>query len=310
MSSASSPMEELIKRITRMFYEPHHVVIMDIMLNHMVLSEDDLADKMKLLPREFNRLAVKLKDDKILSSVTTNDIKPDGMQTTKTTFSLNFAQIINIVKYKIFVMTKQLETKMRDKETKIMYHCEKCDISHSLLDVQSLLDSTTFTFRCSDCGSELKEKKESSENEKMHASDIFKKLMEEVNCIIILLKEIESLGIESAPRKSSATQEDADTPEEQGREYSNNKLLFAEEETEEKISIPEIEIESEKEAAVISNEQEEEANDSTSKNSEIGMETVEVEGVPKLYKDITEEDKERMSESEYERYFEIYEKNN
>ncbi|EHY65878.1 hypothetical protein NERG_01485 [Nematocida ausubeli] len=308
MAAASTPMEELIKRVVRMFYEPHHVVIMDIMLHHMVLSEDDLADKMKLLPREFNRLAVKLKDDRILSSSTTNDIKPDGMQTTKTTFSLNFAQIINIVKYKMFVMTKQLETKMRDRETKIMYHCEQCDVMHSLLDVQSLLNSTTFTFNCSECQSELKEKKESSENEKTIASDIFKKLMEEVNCIIILLKEIESLGVDQGKAKSPTSPKDTADLEERDVEYSGRKQLFAEDEIEEGVSVPEIEIESEKEKSPGKKEQEV-AIDSASAGTEPELEMVEVEGVPKPYKDITEEDKERMSESEYERYFEIYEKN-
>lgn len=283
MEDSQKLMEELIQRVVRMFYEPCHVVIMDIMLKHLVLDEEDLADKMKLLPREFNRMAVKLRDDKVLSSETTNDIKADGRQETKTKFFLDFKGICDVIKYKMYTMTQRLERRMRGQESSFGFSCSLCQVRYSVLDAQSFL-SDDFTFKCPECQTELKEHREDSA-EKETISNIFSQMMEEVSPIIRQLKEIDALGIPDRPKSNRAQNSStAAVPYEV--------LQEAKETEQEKVQKEEIEIE----------EKEKE------KPIEDSAVLVEVEGKQKLFKDITEQDKERMSESEYEKYFEICEK--
>ncbi|KAI5186444.1 transcription initiation factor TFIIE subunit alpha [Nematocida homosporus] len=295
----------LVQQVTRMFYEPHHVVIMDIMLQHLVLDEEDLADKMKLLPREFSRMAVKLKDDRLLSFETISDLKEDGRQVTTTKFFLDFRLIRDIVKYKIYTMTQKLEKKMRASESAIDFGCLSCGTSYSVLDAQSYLSVDDYTFRCPECQAELHEKKERNVDEKESASTVFSLMMEEIAPIIQQLKEIDRLGIPEmlrgkiilsqasaeVPKLTSkfADEEEEEGEEEEGLEDLPDSLGSG------KSKSPEI---------LIGMEEKEVDKKEASEIEEM----ITVNGVPTKFKDVTESDKELMNEEEYEKYFELYEK--
>ncbi|KAH9386029.1 transcription initiation factor TFIIE subunit alpha [Nematocida major] len=293
MDAVRVPMEELIKRVVRMFYEPCHAVIMDIMLAHLVLDEEDLADKMKLLPREFNRMAVRLRDDKLLSSETISDMKEDGRQETKTKFFLDFRGIRDVIKYKMYIMTQRLEKKMRNKESTLGLGCLACGVSYSMLDAQSFLCMEDFTFKCPECQGELAEKKESSFEEKDAISNTFSLMMEEISPVIRQLKEIDTLGIPEMMRGKIILPQRSAAP---AKPYTEALVTEIQQEVEEKEQEAPMEIE-------ITEEQGKKEEDLQA--SEDMM--LEVEGVKKLFRDITEQDKERMSEAEYERYFELFE---
>ncbi|OAG32584.1 transcription initiation factor TFIIE subunit alpha [Nematocida displodere] len=299
----------LVQRIVRMFYEPHHAVIMDIMLHHLVLDEEDLADKMKMLPREFNRLAVKLRDDKILSSETLSDIKDDGRQVTTTKFFLDFRTIRDVVKYKIYTMTQRLEKKLRENENTLGFGCPKCGVAYSVLDAQSFLSMEDFTFRCPECREELVEQKGEDATEKEQASGTFSQMMEEISPIIVQLKEIDSIGMPEMSRgkiilalpigetknpasepslMDSPTLAHFESPVRPGPKKRSDILLGTEEGSLEH-----------------SSNSPEAAEDANSIN-----ELLSVCGAPKKFGDITEADKETMTELEYERYFEVFEQYN
>lgn len=63
-------MKKLIKIVVRTFYELSHVVICDILLENILLSDSEFCSKMKMLNREFNKLIIKLKEDRIVKSET------------------------------------------------------------------------------------------------------------------------------------------------------------------------------------------------------------------------------------------------
>ncbi|KAI5171912.1 transcription initiation factor TFIIE subunit alpha [Nematocida sp. LUAm3] len=299
---------ELVQRVARMFYEPHHVVIMEIMLHYLVLDEEDLADKMKLLPREFNRMAVRLREDKLLSSETISDVKEDGRQNTVTKFFLDFRMIRDVVKYKIYTMTQKLEKRMRINEKSQDFSCSSCNIAYSLLDVQSFLCTETFTFKCPECEEELKEKKE-EEGDKESASNLFATMMEELEPIIQQLKEIDRLGISelqrgkfilpderaTKPVEDRAEEKVEEKPEEEHSfEILNTSKLYEIEAKNAKLSEPMISLVDERK---------------TGHGKESAAEEIlTVQGVPKKFSEITESDKEMMDDEEYEKYFEVSQK--
>lgn len=301
MESIRKPMEELVRRVVRMFYDPCHIVIMDIMLHHLSLDEEDLADKMKLLPREFNRMAVRLRDDKLLSSETTSDMKEDGRQETKTKFFLDFRQIRDVIKYKIYTITQRLEKTLREKESAQGMACIPCNLSYSVLDAQSFLSTEDFTFRCPECGESLTEAKETFADDKNAISNTFTKMMDAVSPLISQLKEIDAIGIPETARGKTMFTQAVEEP----------KILY---------EIPaEIEPEPKYPAQKVTEEIEigEDTKEAEEEKSSRGVspmleeeEMLEVDGEKKKFSEITEEDKEKMNEKEYERYFELFEKYN
>lgn len=294
-------MEELVKRVVRMFYDPCHIVIMDIMLHHLILDEEDLADKMKLLPREFNRMAVRLRDDRLLSSETTSDMKEDGRQETKTKFFLDFRQIRDVIKYKIYTITQRLEKSLREKETAQGMTCTACNVTYSVLDAQSFLSMDDFTFKCPECSNNLTEARETTTDDKNAVSNTFTKMMDAISPVISQLKEIDAIGIPETLRGKIVSSQLSEEP----------KILYeipsaaepepkeVEQKVTEEIEITEDikEIDKEKAARELSPLQEEE-------------EILEVNGEKKKFSEITEEDKEKMNEEEYEKYFEVFERYN
>lgn len=294
-------MASLVRQLVRMFYEKHHVVIMDIMLAHMILSEEEIADKMKMLPREFNRLAIRLRDDKLLCTETVSDLKEDGKQNTTTKFFLDFRVIRNAIKYKIYTMTQRLEKKLRETESTLGFGCENCHTIYSVLDAQSFLSLEDYTFRCPECKKALQEKKEESREEKETISSTFTSLMEEISPIISQLKEIDKQGVPEMSRgkiilsqplrqkKEEATPEKEEEPERISEEDSEpaaaqDNIVLALEQTKDKTSPP-----------------------AQPQNVE---ENLTVRGEPRKFAEITEDDQDLMTESEYEKYFEVYEKYN
>ncbi|KAI5188392.1 transcription initiation factor TFIIE subunit alpha [Nematocida sp. AWRm77] len=310
MEQIRESMCRLVQRVTRMFYEPHHIVIMDIMLHHLVLDEEELADKMKLLPREFNRMVIKLKDDRLLSSETISGLKEDGRQETLTRFFLDFRTIRDVVKYKIYTMTQRLEKRMREKESTLGFGCAKCSIVYSVLDAQSFLSTQDYTFRCPECGEELKEKKEAEQSHTDNVSAVFTQMMGEVAPIITQLKELDSLGISEMLRgkiifahgEGEKSKGHLPTAEESAASKQEEEDLPADmeqlEDLEEKEDLPK------PEGVMISVK---ESSKEASAHSEI-EEMLTVGGERKKFKDITESDKEKMNDDEYEKYFEIFEK--
>ena len=94
-------MKKLLKLVVRSFYEPNHIVIMDIILENMLLSDVDFCGRMKMLSREFNKLIIRLKDDRLIKTDIKVESKEDNRQILKNIYFINYAEARDVIKYKI-----------------------------------------------------------------------------------------------------------------------------------------------------------------------------------------------------------------
>ncbi|KAI5181591.1 transcription initiation factor TFIIE subunit alpha [Nematocida sp. AWRm80] len=311
MDSLHSHVKDLVQRVTRMFYEPCHIVIMDIMLEYLVLAEEDLADKMKLLPREFNKMVVRLREDKLLSAETISDMQPDGRQTTHTLYFLDFRTIRDVIKYKIYTMTQQLEKRMRECDGALVFGCPECKTVYSLLDAQSFLSVDDYTFKCPECKEELKEKKEVQEDKKENASHLFSLMMEIISELISQLKLLDTIGIpemsrgqiiQATPSSGQKQLHAPEIPQALSSEPVQQLEIYSDEP-----DLPEEDSINDSADIIIGLDDIEDKDTSPILDNRI-EDTLTVNGVQKRFIDITEEDKDQMNEEEYEKYFDLYEK--
>jgi transcription initiation factor TFIIE subunit alpha len=277
-------MMELVRKVVRKFYEPHHVVITDILLRNTLLYDTELCERMKMLAKEFNRLVIRLKEDKIIKYETKVESKEDNRQLLRTVYYINYAEARDVIKYKVFMMTRMLESSMRMAQME-GYICTECSREYSSLDAQSLMEN--FVFKCEGCKGDLVENRRNSGSDCM-AHTV---LMAELDDIIRLLKETDKFSIPSMDYFQVL-----ETKKSKERMHST----LAEEE---EVAVPIVNVaDFDVVEAYVSPEEPQE-----------GLridEMVSINGVKKKFSEVTDEDKELMNEDEYERYFEIYSKHN
>lgn len=298
-------MQLLVRQVMRKFYEPHHCVIMDILLENLLLKESELYASMHMLGKEFNRLITKLREDKLIRQESKIETTQHGTQLHSQCYFIDFKEIKDIIKYKIFkmgnIITKRKEKDISD--VNISYRCSSCEAVYSILEVQSFLKN--FKFICPDCEIPLEENKDEN------IFELHTLMMDDLKDIIDLLKKADQFDI--------PTMDYFQVLNMKKRHEERQKTIQTE-------ILKEIKpIESEK-TGIESFAADEPTNDehitffSSTENIkrqkiEIVSEPeqlsetkimVKVNGIEKEFAQITEDDQENMTEQEYEDYFDIY----
>ncbi len=297
-------MKLLIKTVVRMFYDSSHVVITSILLENILLSDTELCSRMKLLNREFNKFIVKLKEDNLIKYDIKVEVQEDNRQLLKTLYFFNFAEVRDVIKYKIFKMAKSIEDKINVSGEK--YECPECKRVYSPLDAQAGMED--FVFKCILCKVELEEHVTKSDD---NGIDL-KKLMSALDPVIKLLKEAEKYKIPSLDyfqvleMKNELEKIKGDKKREAVKD--NDVDMEEQEKIDKKLKMYEISCEEDdgfedtKEVCKkIKNVEE---------NKKVNECMILINGVEKNIFEITEDDKENMTEEEYTRYFEMYSKYN
>lgn len=262
----------LAKKVSRLFYDPPQIIILDILLQTHLLFDTELIELLKISSKEFNRHISKLKEDKLIKCE--NKIENiEGRQHIKQVFFIDFCQLKDIIKYKIYKMSQQEISSAEE-----MLICTKCNKEFNLLDAQSLVRN--YKFYCDECDGELTSKQMQSAN-----LDAHKVMMDEIGELIGLLKEIDKFDVKNvdyfqALKSKDIVKTKAKIVEKKIEEENFEEAVYGEEIVKDEVVKERI------------------------------MEKVLVEGKEKWFDEITEIDKEKMSEDEYVLYYEIYMKYN
>lgn len=285
-------MRRLIKLVVRSFYEPHHIVITDILLEDLLLSDVELCGRMKMLNREFSKLIIQLKDDRLIKSDIKVESSEDNRQILKNVYFFNYAETRDVIKYKIFKMTKALEVqKVSDDEA---FYCSECGKYFSALDAQALIEN--YIFKCVFCRSELQECTHKTNDNQINLKD----MLNELKDIIDLLKAAEKYEIPSIDYFQILEMK-------KEREREKNKECVKKDEVNIR-NEPLFEDKVDNNSEEFNSIQTPMVENKTIQNK--NQDLVTVNGIPKPFSQITDEDKEIMNEDEYTKYFEIYEKYN
>ncbi|OQS55071.1 tfa1 [Ecytonucleospora hepatopenaei] len=181
------PMRDLVKYVMYIFYEPQHIVFMNVLLENIVLTEEQACMKMKLLSREFNKITMRLKDDKLIKVEQKIKSKEEGKDTLQNVYFINFAEVRNVIKYKVSRMLETIENDSDKKDDVFM--CVKCNKTYTLLEAQKTMQN--YVFHCAICDSELVENTK-EETLKWVSNKTF---IEKMSHLIALLKKVDQLEI-------------------------------------------------------------------------------------------------------------------
>lgn len=298
-------MQNLIRHTLRKFYDPCHCVIMDILLEHFLLKESELCSHMKILGKEFNKLIIKLREDKLIRQESKIETTVDNRSLLSQCYFLDFREIKEIIKYKTYKMSQNISKK--NVNDSLLLICKNCDLKVSSLEAQS--NMRNFKFICKNCDNFLEEDK--NENDYFLHNILMKDLKE----IIEMLKKADSFDIPSMDYfqvlelKKRFFKKDQEENNLQSNISQEKEIQFNNSDqnnfNNQEIQVQENNKDFEQEEIIFDKENKILEN----KNIENDY-FCKVNKVEKKFSEITEEDQEKMTESEYEEYFEIYNKIN
>ncbi|KAI0048968.1 hypothetical protein FA95DRAFT_1489994 [Auriscalpium vulgare] len=153
-----------VQHVTRAFYDPRYIAIMDQMARHQVLKDDDLAGRMGLQLKELNKLMAVLEKDRLVQVHRQNELKEGAQRSVgRQYYYVDFQHFCNVVKWRMSKMRSIIDTGLRNELDNKGFVCPQCGETYSPLQVDKLVDFARGVFICEQCQGELIEN-ENAEN--------------------------------------------------------------------------------------------------------------------------------------------------
>ncbi|KAK9375448.1 TFIIE alpha subunit-domain-containing protein [Lipomyces chichibuensis] len=184
----------LIQFVARSFYETRHIIILDALLRHNVVSDDDLPQMVGIQKKELHKLCAKLRDDRLLKVHTRSEPK-EGQQrpVQRTYYYIQYREAVDAIKWRIHKLGETFNDKMRNDVDRQGYVCPLCKRRYSAIDVLPLQAPDLSGFVCEDCGSILQDDDDS--DELRISQERLARLMSQIRRIIDTLKKIDDTFI-------------------------------------------------------------------------------------------------------------------
>ncbi|KIJ51938.1 hypothetical protein M422DRAFT_157029 [Sphaerobolus stellatus SS14] len=158
-------LKSLVQQVLRAFYEPKHVIVMDQLVRHPALKEDELAGRVGLQLKELSKITAKLQTDNLLKIYRQNELKGATRAQVRQYFYIDYQHFFNVVKWRTAEMHRIIDSKLWNELDNKSYICPQCRKQHSLLEVDRLIDFAQGHFSCKDCKAEVIESVKGSKDE-------------------------------------------------------------------------------------------------------------------------------------------------
>eukprot|EP00252_Welwitschia_mirabilis_P019576 TRINITY_DN4565_c0_g1_i3.p1 TRINITY_DN4565_c0_g1~~TRINITY_DN4565_c0_g1_i3.p1 ORF type:complete len:432 (-),score=130.71 TRINITY_DN4565_c0_g1_i3:866-2161(-) len=155
------------------------VVVLDSLTRRQWVKEDDLAKELKLHSKQLRRILRFFEEERLITRdhrretakgakafsaavAATADGQQNGKETeekmklhTHSYCCIDYAQIYDVVRYRIHRMKKRLKDELEDRNTLQEYTCRNCNRRYSALDALLLVSYNEDSFHCENCNTEL-----------------------------------------------------------------------------------------------------------------------------------------------------------
>ncbi|KAF6017789.1 GTF2E1 [Bugula neritina] len=156
------PLKKLLKYVMRAFYTIEEMLIIDMLLKHKCMKEEDLSDFLKLDKKQMGISIKRLKNDQFIKTRMKMEYGDDEKKITKHNYYfIHYTGFVNVVKYKLDHIRRKLEMQERDSTSRASFKCLHCQKTYTDLEADHLFDMNTGTFKCMMCSSEMEEQQSS-----------------------------------------------------------------------------------------------------------------------------------------------------
>ncbi|KAM3962890.1 transcription factor IIEalpha [Aphomia sociella] len=195
VTEVPSSLKQLARLVVRGFYTIEDALIVDMLVRNPCMKEDDICELLKFERKMLRARISTLKNDKFIQVRLKMETGPDGKAQKVNYYFINYKTFVNVVKYKLDLMRKRMETEERDATSRASFKCPACGKTFTDLEADQLYDMMTQEFRCTFCNQVVEE--DQSALPKKDCRLLMAKFNEQLETLYILLREVE--GIKLAP---------------------------------------------------------------------------------------------------------------
>ncbi|PNF40977.1 General transcription factor IIE subunit 1 [Cryptotermes secundus] len=195
VTEVPSSLKQLARLVVRGFYTIEDALIVDMLVRNPCMKEDDICELLKFERKMLRARISTLRNDKFIQVRLKMETGLDGKAQKVNYYFINYKTFVNVVKYKLDLMRKRMETEERDATSRASFKCPSCCKTFTDLEADQLFDITTQEFRCTFCREVVEE--DQSALPKKDSRLLLAKFNEQLEPLYILLREVE--GIKLAP---------------------------------------------------------------------------------------------------------------
>ncbi|CCH62803.1 hypothetical protein TBLA_0I01440 [Henningerozyma blattae CBS 6284] len=192
------PIEDIVKNllkfVVRGFYGGSFVLVLDAILFHSVLAEEDLKQLLGINKTDLGPLVARLRSDGLLSTHKQREYPPNSKSVERVYFYIKYPHAIDAIKWKVHQVVQRLKDDLDKNSAPNGYMCPICETKYTQLEAVQLLNYDRTEFLCSLCDEPLIEDDSGKKNKEKQ--DKLNKLMDQVQPIIDSLKKIDDSRIE------------------------------------------------------------------------------------------------------------------
>ncbi|XP_066601216.1 general transcription factor IIE subunit 1 [Prorops nasuta] len=195
VTEVPSSLKQLARLVVRGFYTTEDALIVDMLVRNPCMKEDDICELLKFERKMLRARISTLRNDKFIQVRLKMETGSDGKAQKVNYYFINYKTFVNVVKYKLDLMRKRMETEERDATSRASFKCTNCLKTFTDLEADQLFDMTTGEFRCTYCREVVEE--DQSALPKKDSRLLLAKFNVQLEPLYILLREVE--GIKLAP---------------------------------------------------------------------------------------------------------------
>lgn len=186
--------KDLLKFVVRAFFSSPYILVLDCILFHSVLAEEDISHLLGLKRPDIRSLCSKLIEERLLSSHSQPEFQAGTKGVRRYYYFVKYPEAIDAIKWKVHQLVIKLKLDLQENSKPQGYLCTTCHTKYSQLDAVSLLNYDRTQFICSLCDEPLIE--DDSNKLSQVKQQNLSRLMVQLEPIITYLKKIDDSKVE------------------------------------------------------------------------------------------------------------------
>ncbi|KAL8376357.1 hypothetical protein RB595_007444 [Gaeumannomyces hyphopodioides] len=147
----------LVRSVVRAFYETKHALVIDALVLHSALRDDDLAYLMNMNTKDLHKLCGRLREDRFIQVQTRPELKEGSQRpVNRMYYYIDYRQAIDAIKWRVYKIDKEMQGVTVPVNERKEYFCERAGCMKEYSSMEVLDNPSSRGFLCQVCSSVLR----------------------------------------------------------------------------------------------------------------------------------------------------------
>ncbi|KAM0302661.1 hypothetical protein HYE67_009727 [Fusarium culmorum] len=126
----------LVKSVMRAFYQTREILVIDALILHEALRDDDLAYLMSINTKDLHKICGKLREDRFLVVHTRSELREGNPRpSNRTWYYIDYRSTIDAIKWRVYTIDKEVQGTTQVASEKKEYFCSHCKAEWTAMEV-------------------------------------------------------------------------------------------------------------------------------------------------------------------------------